>query len=221
MSSSFDPMDCSQPGSSGCGISQVRILEQGAMPSSRRIFWPRFQTRSLMSTCVGWRVLYHLEKEMATHSSTLAWKIPWMEEPGRLELMRSQRVGHVWVTSLSFPFFTTSTTWEAQGEEVGGTNRDSSIEIYTLSCVKLDSQCEFAVFAVWLNSYMTSSVTTLRGEWGRGREVHEGGDICTPMADPCWCMAETTQYCKAIILQLKINNFLKRKKKKKKKVPST
>ena len=35
-----------------------------------------------------------LEEEMATHSSTLAWKIPWMEEPGRLQLMGSQRVGH-------------------------------------------------------------------------------------------------------------------------------
>ena len=35
-----------------------------------------------------------LEKEMATHSSTLAWKIPWMEEPGRLRSMGSQRVGH-------------------------------------------------------------------------------------------------------------------------------
>ena len=35
-----------------------------------------------------------LEKKMATHSSTLAWKIPWMEEPGRLQSMRSQRVGH-------------------------------------------------------------------------------------------------------------------------------
>ena len=35
-----------------------------------------------------------LEKEMATHSSTLAWKIPWMEEPGGLQSMRSQRVGH-------------------------------------------------------------------------------------------------------------------------------
>ena len=35
-----------------------------------------------------------LEKEMATHSSTLAWKIPWMEEPGRLQPMRSQRVGY-------------------------------------------------------------------------------------------------------------------------------
>ena len=35
-----------------------------------------------------------LEKEMATHFSILAWKIPWMEEPGRLQSMGSQRVGH-------------------------------------------------------------------------------------------------------------------------------
>ena len=35
-----------------------------------------------------------LQKEMATHSSTLAWKIPWMEERGRLQSMGSQRVGH-------------------------------------------------------------------------------------------------------------------------------
>ena len=34
------------------------------------------------------------EKAMATHSSTLAWEIPWMEEPGRLQSMGSQRVGH-------------------------------------------------------------------------------------------------------------------------------
>ena len=35
-----------------------------------------------------------LEKGMATHSSTLAWKIPWMEETDRLQFMGSQRVGH-------------------------------------------------------------------------------------------------------------------------------
>ena len=35
-----------------------------------------------------------LEKEMATHSSTIAWKIPWTEEPGRLQSVGSQRVGH-------------------------------------------------------------------------------------------------------------------------------
>ena len=38
---------------------------------------------------------------MASHSSTLAWKIPWMEEPGGLQSMRSPRVGRDWATSLS------------------------------------------------------------------------------------------------------------------------
>ena len=42
-----------------------------------------------------------LEKEMATHSSTLAWKIPWIEEPCRLQSLGSQRVRHDWVTSLT------------------------------------------------------------------------------------------------------------------------
>ena len=37
---------------------------------------------------------YLLEKEMAIHSSILAWKIPWMEEPGRLQSTGSQKVGH-------------------------------------------------------------------------------------------------------------------------------
>ena len=45
-----------------------------------------------------------LGKEMATHSSTLAWKIPWTEKPGRLRSMGSQRVGHNWATSLSLSF---------------------------------------------------------------------------------------------------------------------
>ena len=47
---------------------------------------------------LGWE--NPLKKEMATHSSTLAWKFPWMEEPGRLQSMGLQRVGHDWATSL-------------------------------------------------------------------------------------------------------------------------
>ena len=49
---------------------------------------------------LGWEDL--LEKEMAPLSSTLAWKILWMEEPGRLQSKGSQRVGHDWATSLHF-----------------------------------------------------------------------------------------------------------------------
>ena len=43
-----------------------------------------------------------LEKEIATHSSILAWKTPWTEEPGRLQSMGLQRLRHDWVTSFSF-----------------------------------------------------------------------------------------------------------------------
>ena len=39
-------------------------------------------------------LLYIMEKAMAPHSSTLAWKIPWVDEPGRLQSMESLRVGH-------------------------------------------------------------------------------------------------------------------------------
>ena len=55
----------------------------------------------------------YLENAMAPHSSTLAWKIPWMEEPGRLQSMRSLRVGHDWATSLSlFTFMHWSRKWQ-------------------------------------------------------------------------------------------------------------
>ena len=56
---------------------------------------------------------YLLEKAMATHSSTLAWKIPWAEEPGRLQSMGSLRVGHNWATSLSlFTFMHWRRKWQ-------------------------------------------------------------------------------------------------------------
>ena len=64
-----------------------------------------------MTICVRWIFIYiyihiydlplnthyvqiYMEKAMASHSNTLAWKIPWMEEPGRLQSMGSLRVGH-------------------------------------------------------------------------------------------------------------------------------
>ena len=54
-----------------------------------------------------------LEKAMATHSSTLAWKLPRAEEPGRLQSMGSRRVRHDWVTSLSlFTFMHWRSKWQ-------------------------------------------------------------------------------------------------------------
>ena len=53
-----------------------------------------------------------MKKTMAPHSSTLAWKIPWMEEPGGLQSIGSLRVGYDWATSLSFSL---SCTGEGNG----------------------------------------------------------------------------------------------------------
>ena len=58
-------------------------------------------------------LLISLEKAMAPHSITLAWKIPWMEEPGGLQSMGSLGVGHDWATSLSlFTFMHWRRKWQ-------------------------------------------------------------------------------------------------------------
>ena len=57
--------------------------------------------------------IYASEKAMAPHSHTLAWRIPWMKEPGRLQSMGSRRVGHDWATSLSlFTFMHWRRNWQ-------------------------------------------------------------------------------------------------------------
>ena len=53
-----------------------------------------------------------LEKEMATYSSILAWRIPWMEEPGGLQSTGSQRVRHDWATSLSLSLHSSTLAWK-------------------------------------------------------------------------------------------------------------
>ena len=58
--------------------------------------WPEWEGNSKRR-----RYMYTYDWLTAPHSSTLAWKIPWTEEPGRLQSMRSLRVGHDWATSLS------------------------------------------------------------------------------------------------------------------------
>ena len=75
--------------------------------------WMRRIERSWIDTDVwGW-LLFRSEKAMAPHSSTLAWKIPWMEEPGGLQSMGSRRVGHDWATSLSlFTFMPWRRKWQ-------------------------------------------------------------------------------------------------------------
>ena len=93
-----NPMDCSLPGSSVHGIFQARVLEWAAISLARGSSQPRNWTQV---SCIAGSCFTVSEKAMAPHSRTLAWKIPWMEEPGGLQFMGSRRVGHDWATSLS------------------------------------------------------------------------------------------------------------------------
>ena len=72
-----------------------------------------FKLHSLCSFPFYDYIIFHSEKAMAPHSSTLAWKIPWTEEPGRLRSMGLWRVGHDWAISLSlFTFMHWRRKWQ-------------------------------------------------------------------------------------------------------------
>ena len=86
----------SQPAVSGCdNIVLFWILSGRFCPAHREL--PELPPHPWLWT----PVVCLAEKAMAPHSSTLAWKIPWTEEPGRLQSMGSLWVGHDWATSLS------------------------------------------------------------------------------------------------------------------------
>ena len=110
-----------------------------------------------------------LEKEMAPHSSILAWSIPWTEEPGRLQSTGSQRVGHDWVTSLTHFTYTMA---QYQHQEIDGQSIELaqiSLVIYELTCVCCVCVClctlQFYHIVVLYNYYhklITNSNITIK-----------------------------------------------------------
>ena len=71
-------------------VTLKHIIEYTSLVAQMVKRLPAMQETRVQS--LGWE--NPLEKEITTHSSILAWKIPWVEEPGRLQSMGSQRVGH-------------------------------------------------------------------------------------------------------------------------------
>ena len=81
---------------------------------------------------------------MATHSSTLAWKIPWTEERNRLQSMGSQRVGHDWATSLSLKQLYSNKNnlkiiifWKNKTPKLVHRKNKKKVKVKLLSCVRL------------------------------------------------------------------------------------
>ena len=90
----------------GC-IDLFSLLQLSALMNKTAVYNSFFGANVLNSFWVKYpRVELLTEKAMAPHSSTLAWKIPWTEEPGRLQSMGLLRVGHDCATSLSLFLFT-------------------------------------------------------------------------------------------------------------------
>ena len=80
-------------------LSKIVILKEGEYKC--RVLKMYLKIRDQQLKIITYTYSLSLEKAMATHSSTLAWKIRWTEEPGRLQSMGSLRVRHDWATPLS------------------------------------------------------------------------------------------------------------------------
>ena len=89
-------------------LSQGHIISNWQNHDQNLVFLtPKFKKviitlNSLQNFIININYIHISEKAMAPYSSTLAWRIPWMEEPGGLQSMGSRRVEHDWATSLSF-----------------------------------------------------------------------------------------------------------------------
>ena len=109
-------------------------------------------------------VLSHLEKAMAPHSSTLAWKIPWMEEPGGLQSMESLGVRHDWATSLSlFTFMHWRRKWQPTPVFLPGESKgwQSLMGCHLWGCRVGHDWSNLAAAAVLSHSVMPNSLVTL------------------------------------------------------------
>ena len=125
---------------------------------------------------------------MAPHSSTLAWKIPWMEEPGRLQSMGSQRVGHNWTTSLSFfTFMRWRRKWQPTpvflpGESQGGGAWWAAVSGFAQSRTRLKrlSSSSSSKLIPWLTDDINTLLCTHilrsgRAQWLRTWRSFPGG----------------------------------------------
>ena len=110
------------------------LLIYNCLKSSFLFLWASLVAQTVRNTCAMWETWVWsmgwedpLEEGTATHSSILAWRIPWTEEPGRLQSMGSQQVGLDWVTKLpSLTYSLTEQFMISTGGVRGATPRSRS-----------------------------------------------------------------------------------------------
>ena len=115
-------------------------------------------------------ICFLLEKAMAPHSSTLAWKIPWMEEPGWLQSMGSRRVGHDWATSLwLFTFMLWRRKWQPTAVFLPGESQGQG----SLMGCHLWGHTELDTTEVTKQQQLSSAFRGLLALFGEGQSQHK------------------------------------------------
>ena len=115
-----------------------------------------------------------LEREMATHSSTLAWRIPWTEEPGGLQSMGSQGVRHDWVTNTLYTWYTCYVCYRCQYGE------SQFLRIILLLCAVL---CLATQSCPSLCDPVDCSLPDFSDLGGFSRQEYWSGLPCSPPGD--------------------------------------
>ena len=124
--------------------------------------------------------LINTEKAMAPHSSTLAWKIPWMEEPGGLQSMGSLQVGHDWATSLSlFTFMRWKRKWQPTPEFLPGESQGQGSLVGCHLWGRTESD--------------TTEATQQQQAWRWGRFENEGHVWVRPLLSAVQCLLNKIQ----------------------------
>ena len=158
----WQPLQCScleNPRDGGAGWAAI----YGVAQSRTRLTWLSSSSSSLCQ-----RRWWH------PHCSTLAWKIPWMEKPGRLQPMRSLRVGHDWATSLSlFTFMHWRRKWKPTpvflpGESWGQGRASVYGVAQSWTWLKQLSSSK-SQFTFRLNNWSSSSELLFPGSWIQSR----------------------------------------------------
>ena len=134
-----------------------------------------------------------LEKEMATHSSILAWRIPWTEEPGWLQSTGSQRVGHDWAISLHF---TSLPHYLPPEKSVCRSRSNIRTGHGTMDCFKIGKSCILVpcLFNLYAECIMRNAVLD-KAQVGiriAGRNINN-----LRYADDTTLMAESEEECKS------------------------
>ena len=122
----------------------------------------------------------HLRTSMAPHSGTVAWRIPWMEEPGRLQSMGSLGVRHDWVTSLSLStFMHWRRKWQPTSVFLPGESHGRRSLVGCSPWGRTESDTTEATWqAVTSNTTLVCSITQKNGNYNV-QKVHAIKCVCT------------------------------------------